>query len=58
MKNKDNFRVVMVVLSILFFPIALLVWCIKGLVKIGNNKKNNDEITMDEVIDIEELFED
>ena len=50
----------LIVLAILFFPITLLILLYKSVNKNGNDKKNksNNEITMDEVIDIEELFED
>ena len=59
MKDNNKFKVLIIILAILFFPITLLVLCFKGS---GSNKqtkqKDNDEMTMDEIIDIEELFED
>ena len=59
MKDNNKFKVLIIILAILFFPITLIVLCFKGS---GSNKqtkkKDNDEMTMDEIIDIEELFED
>ena len=58
MKDNNKFKVLMIVLAILFFPITLLVLCFKGSSNNKLKKDDHDEITMDEIIDIEELFED
>ena len=58
MKKNNNLSILIVVLAILFFPITLLVLCFKGSSSKKPKEKDNGEITMDEIIDIEELFED
>ena len=58
MKSSNKFKVLIIVLAILFFPITLLILCVKSINNNTNKNSNSDEITMDEVIDVEELFED
>ena len=58
MKDSNKFKVLIIVLAILFFPITLLVLCCKSSNNSRTTKNKSDEINMDEVIDIEELFED
>ena len=59
MKSSNKFKVLTIILAILFFPITLLILCVKSMDNNTNKKSNSsNEITMDEVVDIEELFED
>lgn len=58
MKDSKKFKVLTLILAIVFFPITLIVLCIKAQSGEEKKEKKNDELTMDEIIDIEELFED
>ena len=58
MKNSNKLKVMTIILAILFFPITLIILCVKSIDNNSNKSKSSNEITMDEVIDIEELFED
>ena len=53
MKNR-KLKILFVLLSIIFFPVTLLVLIFKSSTESPKKK----EITMDDVVDIEELFED